>query len=135
VLKQWNRARWRKELLTAEQLQSAYELAWVSEQQIEPVAWETDGIDAVCAFIQHLLQRFQLTYRVSFEWSHDCSKPRTDAFGGGAAVISAKEIKTLTTSGWLQEQTRHVFSPQTDRCIYCNISAEDDLLENQPCGH
>ena len=96
---------------------------------------DSGGIDAVCAFIQHLLQRFQLTYRVSFEWSHDCSKPRTDAFGGGAAVISAKEIKTLTTSEWLQEQTRHVFSPQTDRCIYCNISAEDDLLENQPCGH
>ena len=42
VLKQWNRARWRKEWLTAEQLQSAYELAWVSEQQQEPVAWDTD---------------------------------------------------------------------------------------------
>ena len=42
VLKQWNRARWRKETLTPEQLESIYELAWVSEQQTEPVEWETD---------------------------------------------------------------------------------------------
>ena len=93
------------------------------------------GIDAACAFVQHLLQRFDLTYRVSFEWSHDCSKPSADAFGGGAAVISAQEIKTISTSGWVQEQMRHVFNPKTDRCIYCGVSADVDLLENQPCEH
>ena len=27
----------------------------------------------------------------------------------------------------------HVFSPATRLCIHCGISAEDDLLENQPC--
>jgi hypothetical protein len=37
------------------------------------------GIDAVCAFIQHLLGRFDPQGRVMIEWSHDCSKPRTDA--------------------------------------------------------
>ena len=60
------------------------------------------GIDAVCAFVQHLLARFQPDGCVSFEWSHDCSKPRTDAYGGGAAHITAKEIKTLSTSEWLR---------------------------------
>ena len=44
------------------------------------------GVDAVCAFIQHLLEKFNPTGRVTFEWSHDCSKPRTDAYGGGAAM-------------------------------------------------
>src|SRR5207249_2428195 len=34
------------------------------------------GIDAVCAFIQHLLRKFNPEGRVEFEWSQDCSKPR-----------------------------------------------------------
>lgn len=61
------------------------------------------GIDAVCAFIQHLLRKFDPQRCVTFEWSHDCSKPRVDAFGGGAAIVTAQEIKTLSTWGWLQE--------------------------------
>jgi hypothetical protein len=63
------------------------------------------GVDAVCAFIQHLLQRFDPKGKVSFEWSHDCSKPRVDAYGGGAAFITAHGIKSMSTTGWLQQQT------------------------------
>jgi hypothetical protein len=63
------------------------------------------GIDAVCAFIQHLLRKFQPGGSVSFEWSNDCSKPRTDAYGGGAAIITARKIKSMTTYEWLQKQT------------------------------
>lgn len=63
------------------------------------------GIDAVCAFIQHLLGKFDPHGSVCLEWSHDCSKPRTDAFGGGAAFITARNIKTLSTGGWLQKQS------------------------------
>jgi len=62
------------------------------------------GVDAVCAFIQYLLQKFDPMRYVTLEWSNDCSKPRTDAYGGGAAVITAQEIKMMTTGGWLQEQ-------------------------------
>ena len=61
------------------------------------------GIDAVCAFIRHLLQKFDPQGCVTFEWSNDCSQPRVDAFGGGAAIVTAQEIKTLSTWGWLQE--------------------------------
>jgi hypothetical protein len=64
------------------------------------------GIDAVCEFIRHLLKNFNPTGRVEFEWSNDCSKPRTDAYGGGAAIITARRIKSMTTSEWLQKQTR-----------------------------
>ena len=28
----------------------------------------------------------------------------------------------------------HLFSPQTYQCIYCGKSAEDDAIENAPCG-
>ncbi len=64
---------------------------------------DSGGIDAVCAFIQHLLRKFNLPEAVTFEWSHDCSRPRVDAYGGGAAIITAKEIKTMSTSQWLRE--------------------------------
>ena len=66
----------------------------------------TGGIDAACAFVQHLLQKFDSASVVTFEWSQDCSKPRTDAYGGGAAIITAKEIRTLNTSDWLRVQTQ-----------------------------
>ena len=72
----------------------------------KPALWlhsSNGGIDAVCAFIQHLLQRFDPQGRVTFEWSHDCSKPRTDAYGGGAAIVTARKIKTMSTCEWLRK--------------------------------
>ncbi len=62
------------------------------------------GIDAVCAFIHHLLQRFDPTGHVGLEWSNDCSKPRVDAYGGGAALITAAKIKHISTGQWLHRQ-------------------------------
>jgi hypothetical protein len=94
------------------------------------------GQDAACLFIQHLLQKFAFAGGVAFEWSHDCSQPRADAFGGGAAFITANEIETFTTSEWLAEvtgQRKHLFSPDTHRCVKCGIHADDDLVENSPC--
>jgi hypothetical protein len=67
---------------------------------------ENGGIDAVCVFIQHLLRKFKLADTVSFEWSNDCSKPRTDAYGGGAAIITARKIKTMNTGEWLAKHVR-----------------------------
>ena len=66
---------------------------------------DSGGIDAVCAFIQHLLERFDPAGHVALEWSNDCSKPRVDAFGGGAAIITATRIKTISTSQWLHRHT------------------------------
>jgi hypothetical protein len=66
------------------------------------------GVDAACAFIQHLLEKFSPEAGIGFEWSNDCSKPRTNAYGGGAAFITAEGVKYTTTSEWLHEQTnRH----------------------------
>ncbi len=62
------------------------------------------GIDAVCAFHQHLLQKFDPAGHVALEWSNDCSKPRIDAYGGGAALITARKIKTINTGEWLHRQ-------------------------------
>ena len=62
---------------------------------------DSGGIDAACAFVQHLLQKFNSPACITFEWSHDCSKLCLDAFGGGAAIVTASEIKTMNTSAWL----------------------------------
>ena len=94
---------------------------------------ESGGVDAVGALVQHLLLKFQIPGQIAFEWSHDCSKPRIDAYGGGAAVIRAGEIKMMTTGDWLQEQTRHVFNPDTRLCVKCGIQADDAAVENEPC--
>lgn len=67
---------------------------------------ENGGIDAACEFLRYLLREFDPTSCVSFEWSNDCSKPRTDAYGGGAAFVTAKEIKTMNTSSWVDKQTK-----------------------------
>ena len=61
------------------------------------------GIDAACAFIQHLLRKYNPAGRITFEWSFDCSKPRSDAYGGGAAIVTARRIKTMNTSDWLSK--------------------------------
>lgn len=63
------------------------------------------GVFVACLFIQHLLQKFDPQGKAAFEWSHDCSKPRLDAYGGGAAVITAQKIKTMHTADWVKEQT------------------------------
>jgi len=63
---------------------------------------DSGGVDAVCAFVQHLLQKFDPEGSVKFEWSHDCGQPRVDAYGGGAAVITARKVLTITTSDWLK---------------------------------
>jgi hypothetical protein len=64
---------------------------------------QNGGQETACVFIQHLLQKFDFAPAVAFEWSHDCSKPRTDAYGGGAAFITSTEIETFSTHEWLQK--------------------------------
>jgi len=66
------------------------------------------GIDAACQFVQHLLDRFGINEPVTFEWSNTCSKPRVDAYGGGAAIITAGEIKMMSTSQWVFKQEQRI---------------------------
>ena len=63
------------------------------------------GQETACRFIQHLLQKYDTAPFIGFEWSHDCSKPRLDAFGGGAAFITKTQIETMSTSDWIRSKT------------------------------
>ena len=89
-----------------DELRDAVE-GWAFETELtEKGLWlnsHEGGQESACSFIQHLLQKFDFAPGIAFEWSHDCSKPRPDAYGGGAAFITSTEIETFSTSEWLQK--------------------------------
>ena len=70
------------------------------------------GTDAACHFVQHLLERFGIIEPVSFEWANTCNKPRLDAYGGGAAVITATDIKAISTSQWVFKRLERIRKTQ-----------------------
>lgn len=54
--------------------------------------------------------------KLGFTWADTCSKNRTDAFSGGAVVVSAGEYKTMYASDWLETQLKKLdFS-----CLDCD---------------
>jgi hypothetical protein len=65
---------------------------------------DDSGADAACEFVQHLLDKFGIEESVGFEWANTCSKPCLDAYGGGAVIITATEIKSWTSFAWLSLQ-------------------------------
>jgi len=68
--------------------------------------WSDDCGDTnhVIAFVSALGPMLGLSGLWGFEWASTCSKPRIDAFGGGAAVIdltTGEIVDTLGTNYWL----------------------------------
>ena len=70
------------------------------------------GTDAACQFVQHLLDRFGIIEPVSFEWANTCSKPRLDAYGGGAAVITATDINAISSCQWVFKRLERIRKTQ-----------------------
>lgn len=72
--------------------------------------WIHDDVDGdtnhVIAYVQHLAQELELTGLWGFKWVRTCSRPRIDAFGGGACVIdlaSGEITASITTGEWLAQ--------------------------------
>ena len=59
---------------------------------------ESINIDAVAQLLHEVLKKFDLDNIISFEYACTCSKPRTDAYGGGAAVVTKDEM--LIEGSW-----------------------------------
>lgn len=51
---------------------------------------------------QDIIRRSPLDY-VEVEAAWTCSKMRPDGFGGAATLITADDIETVSTAGWLEE--------------------------------
>lgn len=63
---------------------------------------ESGDVEAVTAFILRLAEELDLSGLWGFEHSNTCSRPRLDAFGGGAHVIDLGVRKVI---GWVNTQT------------------------------
>jgi len=60
----------------------------------------------VILFVRRCAQQFGLTGKWGFCWSQGCSKPRVDAFGGGACLLdlgTGAVISDMTTGAWLED--------------------------------
>lgn len=61
-------------------------------------------VEAVIAFVLHLAAEIDLTGLWGFDYAHTCSRPRLEAFGGGAHVIdlgARRSIGWISTHEWL----------------------------------
>lgn len=65
---------------------------------------ESGNVESVASFVQAFLKKFRPNDKWGMEWSNDCSRPRLDAFGGGAVVVYAKNVSWLTTHNWLSRK-------------------------------
>jgi hypothetical protein len=76
------------------------------QEGAEPALW-ISGDQVNCNYLAALLQQFLIHANdersIAFEFSLDCSKPITDAFGGGAFVVSKDAIESMGTSSWVSE--------------------------------
>ena len=58
----------------------------------------------VILFALRRAEKLGLTGRWGFQWANTCSRPRVNAFGGGAHVLDLATRKTIAwidTNGWL----------------------------------
>ena len=69
---------------------------------------EGADVDAAALFAQAYLRAFHMQQQIEFEWSTGCSKPRTDAFGGGACLVTSKRVYAETTMDILARFRKNV---------------------------
>ena len=74
-------------------------MLWISND-------ESANVNALVALIQAALKRFKLKSKVGFEYSFMCSKPRLDAYGGGATVITKDSCDYVSTGMWLDKKMK-----------------------------
>lgn len=82
--------------LSIEQDSSGSFRAWIHDDS-------AGNVDMVADFVQCFLKRFRPDECWGMEWSNSCSKPRTDAYGGGAIFVTAKKIESSLTYQWLTD--------------------------------
>jgi len=64
---------------------------------------ECANIDVCVELIQATLKKFDLSIAIGFEWANTCSKPRVDAYGGGAVVVTKNDSKYVNTGSWVSQ--------------------------------
>jgi chromate transport protein ChrA len=50
------------------------------------------------------MRHFNVAGKWGFNWAQNCSKPRLNAYGGGACMVSQTESEWINTFDWLTQQ-------------------------------
>lgn len=99
----------------------------------EPGLW-LSGEQVNCDYLAALLQQFLIHADderfVAFEFSLDCSRPITDAFGGGAYVVSKDNIDSTDTSSWVEETLKTFDIRRTAAAIEAAFAFEHGALDD-----
>jgi hypothetical protein len=67
----------------------------------------TGDPERLIQFVKRCAAQFSLTGRWGFQYANTCSRPRLEAFGGGAHVLDLGTGETIAwtyTNGWLADQ-------------------------------
>ena len=78
----------------------------------------------VIAFVMACAEAFDLTGHWGFEYASSCSKPRLDAFSGGAAFIdlgARRETDWVNTGAWLDEKAAQHEEPANAAITALNL--------------
>ncbi len=67
---------------------------------------ESASPEVIVPLLQETMKKFDIHEAVGFEWSNSCSKPRLDAYGGGAVVFTKDEASWTNTGRWMEEQLK-----------------------------
>ena len=77
----------------------------LQEGDADHILWIHDDVsgdvEQVIGFVLRLAQEFDLKGSWGFDFANSCSRPRVDAFGGGAHVIDLGRRKSI---GWISTQ-------------------------------
>ena len=65
---------------------------------------ETANTGGLADAIHMVMAHYQSKKCIGFQMAFDCSKPRIDAFGGGAVFITANRVRYFSSGQWLEQQ-------------------------------
>lgn len=64
----------------------------------------TPDVGGLALLLQAWVSAINCAAPIHFTWAATCSKPRLDAFGGGACVITPKRIYWTNVHDWMDKQ-------------------------------
>jgi len=92
---------------------------------------EESGTPGLAAeLLADFLTRFRPDQSLGFTWAETCSKPRLDAYGGGAVAVhgDGRPTEWMNAVGWLDERLSATAAakdlPRFRAYLACNVSHE-----------
>lgn len=77
---------------------------------------ESANLENLATFLAFLVDKLGIDEPIGVEWANGCSKPRLDAYGGGAFVVCRGcETRWLNTNMWM-DQTAEEMKAESSVC-------------------